>query len=228
MIEQQLPPLYDKTIPCPICNKEFSSKKVRSKAIRMEKIENDFYTEYKDPSTNPNLYEVYVCPTCGFSFTDQFRKILNNGEKKQFLENVSKNWVSQSFGDARSYQEAIHAYKLALLSGMETNQYPVILGGICLRISWLCRFLHFEEEESRFVSLALTQYENSYMEGDFKDTSMSELKLLFFLGVLSKKVGKIENATKYFSKVVQHKDAEREPIIIDNAREHWYEIRSNK
>lgn len=222
-----IPPTYDKELVCPICNHSFTSKKLRTRAIRVEKIHNDFYTTYKDPKNNPTLYEVFVCDACGYAFTDQFKEPLIDEIKDQFKKNITSQWESRSFGGERSYEEAIITHKLALISGRETEQPPVVMAGICLRLSWLYRYLEMEEEVKKFEKHALEYYEASYLEGDFKDTSMSEIRLLFLLGELSRKQEEKEKAVRYFSEIIQHKDRHFEPNIVDKAREQWYLTRES-
>ncbi|MDG5786298.1 DUF2225 domain-containing protein [Evansella sp. AB-P1] len=218
---------YDKKQKCSMCENEFTSKKLRSRFIRPDKIENDFYTIYKEPLNNPILYEVYVCPKCGFACTEQFKTNFTDKLKGEFFNKVTRQWNGRNYNGERTYEDAIQTYKLALISAEVTNQPPVVIGGICLRLSWLYRYLQNVEEEQRFSSFALKKYEKSFMEGDFKETSMSELKLLFLLGELSRKADLKEGALKFFSKVVEHKERHFEPQLVEKAREQWYEMRKD-
>lgn len=211
-----------------MCHHEFTSKKLRSRSIRVEKIENDLYTTYKDPNNNPTLYEVFVCDACGYAFTEQFKERMTNETRENFKQNISAHWKEQSFSDERTHEEAITTYKLALLSARETEQAPVVIAGICLRISWLNRYLENEEEEEKYVKYALKYYETSYIQGDFKDTSMTELQLLFLLGELSRKLGLEEQAVKYFSNIIQHPDRHYEPNLVERARDQWYLTREKE
>ena len=223
-----IPPLYDKKLTCTICNHDFSSKKLRTRSIRVEKIENDLYTTYKDPDNNPLLYEVFVCDTCGYAFTEQFKEKMTEEVKQKFKHNISTYWKEQSFSEERTHEEAVTTYKLALLSAKETEQAPIIIAGICLRLSWLNRYLENEEEEQKYIKSALKYYETSYIQGDFKDTSMTELQLLFLLGELSRKLGLKEQAVKHFSTIAQHPDRHYEPSLVEKARDQWYLMREKE
>lgn len=220
-----VPATYDKKLTCPMCTHSFTSKKLRSRAIRIEKIYNDFYTEYKDPQTNPTLYEVFVCDKCGYAYTEQFNKRIKEEIKAKFKKKVSVNWKPRSYSDERTYEEAIVTYKLSLISGKITEQLPIIMGGLCLRLSWLYRYLENESDEMKFKKHALKYYEVSYLEGDFKQTGMSEVRLLFLLGELSRQLDQTEIAVKYFSEIIQHKERYLEPKIVELAREQWQKTR---
>lgn len=223
-----IPATYDKELTCPMCEHTFTSKKLRSRSIRVEKIENDFYTVYKNPLHNPTLYEVFVCETCGYAFTDQFHHKVTENIKERFMKKVTASWVPRSYGGERTYEEAIVTYKLALISGKITEQKLIVMAGICLRLSWLYRYLENEEEEKKFLKHAAKYYESSYIEGDFKGTSMTEIRLLFLLGELNRKLEKTDKAIIYFSEVIQHKDRHLEPSIVDRAREQWQLIREKR
>ena len=127
-----IPALYDKKINCTICNNTFFSKKIRSRAIRVEKVENDFSTVYKDPSLNPVLYEILVCTECGYAFNDQFGSQLTDTLKERFRTNISSKWNKQSFTGERTYKEAVKTFKLAILTANETGEKAVVKAGLCL------------------------------------------------------------------------------------------------
>ncbi|SDZ17916.1 hypothetical protein SAMN05421736_10789 [Evansella caseinilytica] len=217
-----IPALYDKTFHCPICNSSFTSKKLRSRAVRVERIDNDFYTLYKNPEYNPTLYEVSVCEHCGFASTEHFTFTFDQKVKERFQEHVTPRWGQQVYSGERTHEDAAAIFKLALISATETNQPAVVIAGLCLRLSWLYRYMEMREEEERFLAHALKYYDQSYINGDFKEKNMSELMLLFLLGELHRKSSHHEVAGKYFSKVIQHKNRHTEPSIVEKAREQWY------
>ncbi|UTR09127.1 DUF2225 domain-containing protein [Evansella sp. LMS18] len=182
-------PFYDKKIICSLCGNAFTSKKIRSRAIRVEKAESDFCLQHKDSTLNPVLYEIYVCPECGFAFNEQFDDNLSAEAEEVFRLKISSNWKKQSYGEERSYEEAAKTLKLALLSAEQTVQTPVVKAGLCLRLSWLYRYMENEKEEARFQRHARSFYEVSYTEGDFKNKSMTEITVLYLIGELSRRVG---------------------------------------
>jgi uncharacterized protein (DUF2225 family) len=84
------------------------------------------------------------------------------------------------------------------------------------------------EQEQRFMKLALMEYEESNKTDDFRGTQMSEFKLLYLTGELSRKTNKTEQAIYYFSKVIERQRQSVEPKIIEMARERWQEIRESR
>lgn len=77
------------------------------------------------------------------------------------------------------------------------------------------------EQEKRFLSLALNAYEESFVISDFTSTSMSEIKVLFMIGELSRRLGQYNKAVSYFSKIIQHENAKYEQKMVNMARDQW-------
>ncbi len=71
-MNSQIPATYEKKVQCLFCHEPFSTTRIRSRFIRIERVDSDFYQEYKDPNLNPYYYEVDVCPYCGFAFSENF------------------------------------------------------------------------------------------------------------------------------------------------------------
>ncbi|WP_416149086.1 DUF2225 domain-containing protein [Salipaludibacillus sp. HK11] len=220
-----IPPLYDKKVICHVCDHTFTSKKLRSRFIRVKEVFNDFSKQYKDESLNPLLYEVNVCPQCGYAFNEQFDDIQKENHRQNFKSRVSANWRKQSFSEQRSYEDAVRVYKLALISAGETTQPSIVIGSLCMKLSWLSRYSLEKEEEKRFVRYAIKHFENAFTSGDFASKKMSELKVIYLLAELNRQVDNREEAVKYFSKVIQHKERHTEPQIVEMARDQWYKTR---
>ncbi|GAE35627.1 DUF2225 domain-containing protein [Halalkalibacter akibai] len=225
-MENNIAPLYDKKVLCFYCGHSFQSKRVRSRFIRVQKVESDFCKIYKDGSFNPTLYEADVCPSCGFTSTEAFSSTFPIGTKEEIAKHFS-SWQTQEFGKERTVAEAIKAMKLAFLSATLKKENPVVIGGICLRLAWIYRSIHKQDDEKRFLKAALTHYKVSYEQGDYQDTQMSELHLLYLLGELARRIERTDEASKYFTKIIQHKERSTNEKIVEMAREQWYEIRNN-
>ncbi|WP_280768751.1 DUF2225 domain-containing protein [Salipaludibacillus daqingensis] len=220
---KEVPLLYDKQLSCHICDHNFTSKKLRSRYIRVKQVNNDFSKEYKDASRNPLLYEVYVCPECGYAFNDQFQETFHQAQREQFINKISSKWRKQDFSGERSHEEAVRVFKLAVVAGEQTMQPDIILAGICMKLSWLLRELNEEDEATRFVNFSIQKFEKAFSYGNYE--SMSELKVIYILGELHRLLNRNGEAIKYFSKVIQHKHRHMEPQIVEMARDQWYKAR---
>lgn len=222
----ELSPLYEKKIECPCCETHFNTSKVRSKSIKVEKTDTDFYPIYVNNTVNAFYYNVYVCEQCGYSFTEDFSKYFAPGTKETIIAQVSSKWVNRSFNYERSTFQALEAYKLALLCGNLKKEKAVTMAGICLRIAWLYRSIQNEEQENRFIRLARDQYLESYSNEDYIGTQMTDTRVMYMIAELSRKLDDIENSTRFFSKVIERQRVGGEAKLIEMAKEQWEIVRA--
>jgi uncharacterized protein len=227
-MSEELKPLFDKKVNCPICSNSYLTKKLRSRFIKVEEIEADFFTHYKDKELNPIFYEVNVCPKCGFSFVDTFSSYYPPGSISLIKAQVSANWKERDYSGERTVEQAVEVYKLAVLSGSLKQEKHVVMAGLCLRLAWIYRLLENSVQEMRFMKLALEKYKNSYLESDYIGTQLTEMRLIYLIGELSRRLGYPEEAVKNFSKVVNHHNRSVESKLVEMAREQWYLIRDTE
>jgi uncharacterized protein (DUF2225 family) len=224
----ELTPHYQKEIECLNCKEKFKTTKLRSKFVKVEKQESDFHTVYINNEANPLYYNVFVCEHCGFSFTEEFTKYFAPGVKEEIKQKISANWTPHSFGDIRSIEDAISAYKLAYLSGTIKKEKAVITSGLALRTAWLYRIIENQEQEIRFLTIARNLYSDSYSNEDYAGTQMSELRIIYMIAELSRRIGDREQATRFFSKAIEKQSSSTEPKLIEMAKDQWQLMREEK
>lgn len=224
----EITPYYQKDIECLHCKKKFKTTKVRSKFIKVVGHESDFQPIYQNKEINPLLYNIFVCEHCGFSFTEDFTKYFAPGVKEIIQQEVASKWAPHSFGNERTIQEGIMAYKLGIHCGALKKEKFVNLAGLALRTAWLYRIQTNELQEKRFIEIARDRYADSYSNDDYSGTQMSEIRVTYLIAELSRRIGDIEFATRYFSKVIEKQSTSVEPKIIEMAKERWQEIRESK
>lgn len=220
-----LSPFYEKSVECLLCKNKFTTLKIRSSFVKVDFYDKDFCPNYRSKEINPVLYNIYVCPDCGFSFSDEFSKYIVPVIKEELIEKVSKHWIPQEFGTERSVQQAINAYKLASYCAVIKREKRVNLAGIFLRIAWLYR-MNGNDQEQRFLQMAAKEYINSYINDDFRGTQMSELKILYMIAELLRRTGQYKEAVFYFSKVIEKQASVTERTIVEMARDQWNEMRN--
>ncbi|WP_096199664.1 DUF2225 domain-containing protein [Bacillus sp. FJAT-45350] len=228
---EQLDPLYDKTIKCLVCDNTFTTKKVRSRFGLSRHMESDFFTEYiyQKEDIDPLLYYVCVCPSCGYSFSEEASTYFIPGTKQQIMENITRKWQGhEHFCYERTTKEAIDSYKLGIYSGNLKKERPIVMGGLHMRLAWVYRRLNKEEEEKRFSEYALQAYEKSYFDGDYKDSSMSAIRLTYLIGELYRKFENYQKASSYFSKLIHIKQPTKDKRFIEMARDQWYVMREDQ
>ncbi len=214
--------LYDKKIICPICNTEFITKKVRFSKLRLIKMDEDFLSYYED--VNPIIYNIFVCPNCGYSATEDKYKKVAPEKKETILREISSRWNKRSFGDIRSIDDGIESQKLALYIGELLDCRKIELASICLNIAWLYRIKE-DEEEYRFLELAENLYRDSYYNENLRGTNMEEIKLSYLIGELNRRLGNKEEALKWFSTTISNPELKANPMLENMVREQWTLIR---
>ena len=221
----EIPPYYQKEVVCLHCKNKFKSTKIRSKFIKLETHDTDFQPIYQNKEINPLLYNVFVCEHCGFSFTDDFTKYFAPSVKEAIKENITKHWTSRSYGGERTIQEGISAYKLGILCASLKKEKFVSIAGLALRVAWLYRILGQQDEENRFLEIARDRYMDSYSSEDYSGTQMSEIRVLYMIAELSRRIEARDIATRYFSKILEKQSSSIEPSLIEMAKERWQEMR---
>ncbi|MFY3790539.1 DUF2225 domain-containing protein [Ureibacillus sp. MALMAid1270] len=224
----EITPFYEKEIECIHCKKKFPSFKVRTKFIKVDHTETDFRPIYSDTNVNALFYNVFVCKHCGFSFTEDFSKYFAPGVREEILEHISKKWVPQDFNGERTISQALQAYKLALYCGTVKKEKFVSLAGLSLRIAWMYRSLGDELQENRFLKMARDYYIESFSVEDYAGTQMSGVRIMYMIAELSRRLNDLENATRFFSKVIEKQSIGGEAKLIDMAKEQWQLVREER
>lgn len=219
-------PCYDKLITCIHCKKEFLTTKIRKSTIQLLGTDSDFRPIYK--SVNPLYYNVHVCEHCGIAFTDDFSKYFLPGKAEMLESRISNHWSPHSFIGERNLDQAIQSYQLAIICGEIKQEKHIVLAGLALRTAWLYREQQKLEWELRFLESARDEYIESYLLSDFSHSTMSELKVLFLVGELSRRIGDKATASKYFSKILEQQKTTNEVAIVRKTKEVWQTMREEK
>jgi uncharacterized protein (DUF2225 family) len=221
--------LYGKPVKCLVCQETYTTMKVLSKYIRSHKHDTDFCSHYISTKINPLLYYVQVCPNCGYSSSEEFSSFFPPTSFEAIQEKICSNWNGPNYCHERSLEDAIKSYKLAIYCATIKKEKHITLSGLYLRLAWLYRTEKVNvDEETRFLHLALTEYIQSYMYGDFNHTQLTEIKLLYLIGELSRRLRLTAQATKYFSRVIELQKQTIEKGIVAMAKDRWAEMREEK
>lgn len=210
--------LYSKKVICPICGKQFSSMKAKVNSCKVEKKDEDFCVHYVD--NNPLYYEVFVCPFCAYSATENSFKDITEAEIKLLKDAFSGRTVSRSFCTQRTLNDAIAACKLAIHTAELRKAKSSTLAGLCLKLAWLYRFAGDKHEET-FLKYALKNYLEAFDNEGLPIGNLDEISMLYLLGELSRRVGKYNDAVVWFGKAVSNTDRKDNPRIEKLAREQW-------
>ncbi len=224
----EITPFYEIQIECIHCKNKFPSFKVRTKFIKINHTESDFRPIYSDSNVNAFFYNVFVCEHCGFSFTEDFTKYFAPGVQGEIQKQITHKWVPHDFNGERTISQALQTYKLGLLSGTIKKEKFVTLAGLALRLAWIYRSLENTEQENRFLKMARDYYIESFSVEDYTGTQMTSLRIMYIIAELSFRINDLENATRFFSKVIEKQSIGGEAKLIDMAKEQWQLVRNER
>ncbi len=210
--------LYIKKVNCPACRNQFTTNKMRTTKVRVERVDGDFMNYYK--SENPIKYQVFVCPKCGYSAMESSFNNLRPASKELIMKEVSAKWKERDYSGVRTDDEAIQCYMLALYCGQLTGLKYYELGNISLKIAWFYRAKK-SEEEKRFLQNALELFEQAFYKEDLLSLSTDEITLGYLIGELHRRLGRNKEAVSWFGKTVSNPLVKSNPRIEKLAREQW-------
>ncbi len=222
----EITPYYDKQMTCIHCQKKFNTTKIRKSTVKVVTTDSDFHPIYK--GVNPLYYNVFVCEHCGLAFTEDFSTYFAPGTREALQSRICNHWQPHSFDGERTHNQAIQSYQLAIICGEIKKEKNVLLAGLALRTAWLYREQGKTDWEIRFLESARDKYVESYLQGDYQELGMGELKILYLIGELSRKLGDIDMATYYFSRVLEKQRTSNETRIVQMTKEIWQEMREKK
>lgn len=213
-------PLYQSKIECICCESTYMTSRVRPSFKKAVKTDTDFCGYYKT-DVNPDFYVVRVCPNCGFASTENGLERLSDLQKKKYIDKIGARWEKQDYCGERDAQQAMTCYKLALLSAQAVGEKDRVIAGILHHIAWLYRYEANQSEEKRFMRFALQAYIRVY---EVEGVSLNNAKLMYIIGELNRRIGELNDAVRWFSRVVNDKKI-IDAAMIRACREQWQQIR---
>lgn len=212
--------LFDRSYTCNICGGEFTSKQVKTSAVRAKERKKDFHTIFA--GENPTYYGVICCPKCGFTqFENDFKKELSSKCKAAIQNTVTKNWKSQDFTGQRDLQTAIKVHLIALVNYtvMQANQST--LAKLLLRLAWFYEELGAENDNKKYTQLSLDAFVRSYELEKQADDDGKEIEIIYLIGELNRQLGNYKEAIKWYEMVIRHEFAFKNRLIKTYAKEQW-------
>ena len=223
--------IYDKTFHCPVCDKDFSAKIMKSGKAKLIGTDNDLRARYE--GIDPVKYDVELCPICGYAALGRYFPNLSPTQVKLIREKVSMNvHVNTYTGDTYSYEQAMERYKLALVCAVVKHAKASEKAYICLKSGWLVRgyresLLESGGDEKLIAGLA--KQEDEYLQNAYKGfvearqsegfpmCGMDEITVDYLLAVLSVRFKKFDVASRLVASILTSTSANSR--MKDKARE---------
>ena len=105
--------IFDKNYTCPVCEKEFKAKAIRTGKIKLVAADSDLRPKYH--AVDSLKYDVIACPICGYAALNRYFNYMTSSQAKLIKMNISNSFrgLGQE-SDVVSYDSAIMKHKLAL------------------------------------------------------------------------------------------------------------------
>ncbi|ABO50830.1 Tetratricopeptide domain protein [Desulforamulus reducens MI-1] len=215
--------IFQAKVTCPNCGQDFLHPEVKSKYISLEKQDSDFCGYYN--GINPIFYDVMVCRHCGFGFTKETNRPLDEAEKMS-INTILSSWHNDGaqYSGLRTLEQAIKAYNKAILCQELRNAKDSVKGSLYLRLGWLYRYQGNKNNEEQALRRTLEFLRRAY-ERESSSDAKKELRMIYLIGELSYRNGDLKDAIKWFQAVTTHPEADRYPVFNRLARSRWQDIR---
>lgn len=196
--------LYDKTYVCPVCDKVFTSKAIRSGKNRLMSVDTDLKPQYD--TVNPILYECIICPNCGYSALGRAFGTLLPKQVMWIKEQICSQYKPRVYADIITANDAVERYKLALLAAIVKKARDGEKAYLCLKIAWLYRELQDIEKEKVFLKYALQGFLNAYNKERFPIYELDELTTAYIIADLYRRFEDYEKSLQWVGYVILEKN----------------------
>ena len=201
---------------CNYCKKEYTTYKVRPGRYKVIAQDTDFMPIYE--GINPLLYEVAVCPHCGYAYHKSMARTYG-----PFMLLIGEIYINQlqkimNLCKERSIDEAIASYKLAYLVARASMEETIILANFALKIAWLYRLKQDKELEMRYLRSARELFNKSHA-----NNKEGEERMQYLIAEISLRLGDIEEAKRGFSRLITSREVSNK--YRNYARKRWEEYK---
>ncbi len=233
--------IFDKTFNCPVCDSEFKTKTVKSGKVKLQSLDTDLRPIYQN--MDPLKYDAIVCPKCGFAALNRFFKYVTSAQATLVKTNISASFrgIKES-GNIFTYDDAIARHKLALVNSIVKKAKTSEKAYTCLKTAWVIRgkaetlskelpdykqqIVALAKEELDFLGKAYDGFDEAFSKESFPLCGMDEITITLLMAELARRVGKIEESSRWISRVLISKDANER--IKEKARDIKELLRENK
>lgn len=206
--------IFEKKIQCPVCDKEFKSKTVKTGKPRLIGSDSDLRPKYS--GIDSIKYDAIVCPNCGYAALSRYFGYMTTAQANLIKENVSSKFKKQpEEGDTYTYDEAINRHKLALFNSVVKKAKISERAYTCLKLAWLFRGKkenlpagsedeqkECEKNEMDMLANAFDGLSTARSKEDFPICGMDESTFDYLLADLAARLGNYDFAVKMSSAVI--------------------------
>jgi len=196
--------VLDKKFTCGVCGGEFTERVIRMQKLRFISSDDDLHPNY-DP-IDPLLYDVIICPLCGYCAIGMFFNKVSSKQKPLILNGITPKFRPHEWSKIITYKEAAEKHKLALVTAMVKGAKKSELGYICTKIAWLSRLNENETGYKEFAEKAIKEFELAYEQEDFPICQMDECTFGYLLAHLLYVTGRYDDAMRWLGRVITNRN----------------------
>ena len=214
--------LFDKSFTCPVCDKEFKAKTIRTGKIKLIAADSDLRPKYQ--AVDSLKYDVIACPICGYAALNRYFNYMTTAQAKLIKQNISMNFKGlKQESDIVSYDEAITKHKLALANTVVKKAKASEKAYTCLKTAWILRgkaesltpdMADYQKqkdelaaEEREFLENAYNGFLEAFPKEAFPMCGMDENTVCYLVAELARRTGHIDDAKRWVARVLVSKNA---------------------
>lgn len=214
--------LFEKSFNCPVCDKEFQSKMVRTGKVKLLSADSDLRPKYQ--LVDSLKYDAIVCPKCGYAALSRFFKYMIPAQATLIRENISKNFSGMKpTGNTYTYDDAIARHQLALANAVVKKGKASEKAYTCLKMAWLCRgkaeslpkdtpkydqqMKQLQQEEAELLANAYDGFMSAFSKESFPMCGMDEITVTYLIAELARRTGRYEESSRWISRVLTSREA---------------------
>ncbi len=224
--------LFDKSVTCPICDKEFKARTVKIGKAKLAGSDLDLRPKYEH--IDLLKYDVIMCPNCGYAALSRFFKFLTSPQAKSIQQAISASFKPQTeTKEIYTYDEALERYKLTLANAIVKQARPSEKAYICLKAAWLIRgkgehldkelpdydeqMKQIEAEENEFLKNAFDGFLAARQTEAFPMCGMDEPTVDYLIAVLAMRFEQYDVSSRLITGIITSNTAN--PRMKDKARD---------
>ena len=198
--EEILAYLYPKKFTCTVCDEEFTKQMVRTTKLKVQSVDTDFRSAYKD--IDPNRYEVMLCMHCGFAaLPNHFDKVINR-QKEAIMQTIKPNYKHVEYEMPLGLEDTAAIYKQAFACAEAMNAKVSVKAFLSLRLAWVYRAEGRKDEELPLIKDVYEGLKEAFSTENFPLGNMDEATAKYIIADMARRTGQMGEAMRWVADVV--------------------------
>lgn len=224
--------LFEKKNRCPVCDKEFKVKTIRTGKVKLLSADTDLRPRYQ--GIDSLKYDAIACPHCGYAALNRFFNYMTSAQAKFIKEQISANFNGIPLeGDILTYDDAILRHKLALMNTVVKRAKTSERAYTCLKLAWILRgkaetlpketpnyneqMKKLKAEEDECILNAYEGFQQAFTKESFPMCGMDEITTTYLEAELARRSQKFDEAGRWIAQILTSRQANER--IKNKARE---------